>query len=335
MGLVRTWHGGYVAEMTQAGRFLPEPREVVLWLPEQTQLVGVIGLLEAFDAANRFAVHAGGGPLYRLSVVGRRAGVGSPAGALLQTPAATGEEPVHTLVVGGTFGGGEPDPVLARLLERAERRVSICAGAFWLGAQGALDGRRCTTHWLALAELGERFPAARIEPDALFVEDGDLWTSAGATAGIDLALELISRDGGRRLARSVARSLVVFAQRPGGQSQFSLSTRARPAGDERIRTLVREVVADPAGEHTVPDLARRAGMSERHFARVFREQIGQTPAAFVVQARVEAAQRLLVAGDEGLEWIAEQVGLGTVQTLRRAFTRTVGVAPSAWRARFR
>ncbi|MEZ4239503.1 MAG: helix-turn-helix domain-containing protein [Myxococcota bacterium] len=311
-------------------------------MPPGSQLVGAIGVLRGVDIADQLRVHAGRPPLYALEVVGTGADTVSAAGAVLRAPAAADVplDALHTLVVAGSLrdaAGPDPAhlPALARLADAAERLVSICAGAFWLGALGRLDGRRCTTHWLELDTLRRRHPAAHVEPDALYTEDGPVFTSAGATAGIDLALHLVRLDGGGRLARAVARALVVFAHRPGGQSQFSVAS-ALPAGaSERIRAVLARIVEDPSADHAVPALARRAGMSERNFARRFREQTGETPAAFVARVRVEAAQRLLLEGDAGVDDVAVRAGFGSVESFRRAFHRTVGVAPAAWRERFR
>lgn len=327
--------------MTKSGHFLP--REVVVWVPPGSQLIAVMGLVEAFDAANGYRAHRGEPALYATRIVGCAGETASAAGVTLRTPVGRGDEPVHTLVVGGSLaearaaaplphGGREALEALAR---RAERVVSVCAGTFWLGELGLLHGRRCTTHWLAVDVLAARFPTAKVETDALFTADGTLFTSAGGTAGIDLALHLIGLDGGRRLARAVARALVVFAQRPGGQSQFSVVTRTPDARSERIRRVVQAVVERPADDHVVPALARRAAMSERHFARAFRAETGATPAAFVTSVRIEAAQRLLLDGDAGLEQVAEASGFGSVESLRRAFRRVAGTSPASWRARFR
>ncbi|MEZ4316670.1 MAG: helix-turn-helix domain-containing protein [Myxococcota bacterium] len=309
-------------------------------VPPGAQLVGLLGFVEAFDAANRLLVSAGRDPLYDVQVVGVADETPCIAGPVLRTQPASEVTAVHTLVVGGALDLADHpvDPaVLAeagRLAGLAERVVSVCMGAFVLGSLGWLDGRRCTCHWLGLDALRARFPLARVEDDAIFTEDGGVCTSAGATAGIDLALQLIRRDRGSRLALAVARALVVFAQRPGGQSQFGSAVRLRPSADDRLSRLVNEVVHQPGGSHTVEAMARRVGMSARHFARVFAEQTGETPAAFVARARVEAAQRALAQTDASLAEIADQCGFGTPETLRRTFLRVSGATPSAWRDRF-
>jgi len=313
---------------------------VALWIPPGGQLIGTIGALEAFDAANQMRAFAGEAPLYRLEVLSDGDQTRAAAGVTLQTRPARSVRRLHTLIVGGSLADVDVDGAapacqqLARLARSSERIVSICAGAFWLGAVGALDGRRCTTHWIAVKKLARRFPRARVELDDLFVEDGNLYTSAGGAAGIDLALHLVRQDGGRRLALRVARSLVVFNQRSGGQSQFSAAVSLPAAVEDRIRTVVDHVVNHPEADHSVETMARRAGMSARHFARRFRDQTRTTPAAFVVRARVEAAQRLLADGDHGLKAVAADAGFGSVESLRRAFKRVAGVGPDAYRQRF-
>ena len=319
------------------------PRSVVLLVPDGSQLIGLVGFAEAFDIANRFLASRGRGPLYAVRVAALGGEARGAVVALAGSEAASIAK-AHTLVVGGlmadeALGEGprlDPDFVaqVRRLAAGAERVVSLCMGAFALGEAGLLDGRRCTTHWLGVPALARRFPTAQVDEDALYTEDGRIFTSAGATAGIDLALHLIRRDGGPKLALAVARALVVFAQRPGGQSQFATGLRLQPSTDERLRGLVAGIQRDPGADHRVQALAERVGMSPRHFARVFREQTGETPAAFVARARVEAAQRALAQSDVPLAALASDLGFGTEETLRRTFHRVAGVAPSAWRARF-
>lgn len=257
------------------------------------------------------------------------------------TPPIEAAAPAHTIIVGGSLDLVE-QPLDAATRERlrpaldaAERVVSICSGAFVLGRLGLLDGRRCTTHWLALDALRAQFPAARVEGDAIYTRDGALHTSAGATAGIDLALWLIEQDRGPRMALAVARSLVVHLRRPGGQSQFSAAMQVAPTSDQRLRGLIHRIVTEPAGDHRVDRLAQRVGMSPRNFARVFRAELGLTPAAFVARVRLEAARNALQSDEATQDAIAARCGYGTVETMRRAFLRALGVTPGAYRARFR
>jgi len=325
--------------MTVITQNLPTPRRVAVLVPPGSQLVAVIGLIESFDAANRFRAARGRPPLYDVQVVGAAPTTASATAVVLSTPGAVPER-VHTLVVGGSLHLADspvPSEVIelaAALAHRAERVVSVCAGAFVLGELGLLDHRRCTTHWLALEALRRRFPAARVADDAIFTEDGAVLTSAGATAGIDLALHLIRTDAGPGLARIVARAMVVLVQRPGGQSQFGTGVRVPPSLDDRLQRLVGRVVTEPAADHTVQAMARSVGMSPRNFARVFKQQTGDTPAAFVAAARVEAAKRLLVDTDASLDQIAQATGLRRAETLRRTFQRVAGVRPHDYRNGF-
>lgn len=328
-----------MSEMTNVRQNLPPTRSVVVLTPAGGQLIGIIGFLEALDSANRFRVSMSKPPPYEVQLVGVDAQTASASGPVLSTPPSSGVRSVHTLVLGGGLQHAEGlDPRFlaeaSRLAGLAERLVGVCMGTFALAELGLLDGRCCTTHWMGLDRLRERFPEARVEGDAIFCEDGRVLTSAGATAGIDLALHLIRSDCGPRLALAVARSLVVFAQRPGGQSQFSAVMEMRPGADDRLNGVIAGVVSDPAADHGVDAMARRAGMSPRHFARVFRDQTGETPAAFVTRARVEAAQRALAGGDASMEQVADAAGFGSVDAFRRSFGRVTGVSPSAWRERF-
>ncbi|HEU5355250.1 MAG TPA: GlxA family transcriptional regulator [Actinocrinis sp.] len=223
---------------------------------------------------------------------------------------------------------------VARAATKVRRTTSVCTGAFLLGQAGLLDGRRATTHWQACAELAERFPAVSVDPEPIFVQDGPIWTSAGVTAGIDLALGLVEADHGGALARAIARQLVVFVQRPGGQTQFSAQLAAQRPAREPLRRLQSFIAEHPDADLSVPALASRVGMSERHFARVFRAETGSSPAAHVEAVRVETARRLLETTADGLDRIARASGFGTIATMHRAFRRTVRVTPGEYRARF-
>lgn len=330
-----------MAEMTTVRPKLPT-RSVVVLVPARGQLIGVMGFAEAFDAANRFAIARGRAAPYTLRTVGLTERTASVSGPVLCTEPSHQVDFAHTLVVGGTLDGtvarvGDRfrDEV-ARLAKRSERVVGLCAGTFALAEAGLLDGCPCTTHWLATADLQRRFRSAKVESDALFTEhEGRLYTSAGATAGIDLALHLIRGDLGRRMALAVARALVVFAQRPGGQSQFGSGVRLPAGVDDRLAEVLSDIVEDPGRVLSVEVLARQAGMSPRHFARVFRKSTGETPAAYVTRVRVEAAQRALAYGDASLAAVACACGFETEDGLRRAFRRVAGVTPSAYKQRFR
>jgi transcriptional regulator GlxA family with amidase domain len=315
-------------------------RSIVCVAPPDAQLLDIVGPLEAFQAANQVLRFAGKPAAYTLEVAAHTTELATASGLRIRaTPLARAPIP-HTLLVGGSFDlatASLSDAWLAsirRLACRAERIASVCTGAFVLGRLGLLDGRRCTTHWLALDALRRQFPAARVDDDTLYTTDGALFTSAGVTSGIDLALHLIERDLGAGTALTVARGLVVFLHRPGGQSQFSASLRLHASADERIRRLVAAIVERPRGDYRVEILAKRAGMSTRHFARFFCAQTGSTPAAFVERARLDAARTALERTDHTVDAIADTCGFGTRETLRRVFQRSLGVAPSDYRARF-
>jgi transcriptional regulator GlxA family with amidase domain len=216
----------------------------------------------------------------------------------------------------------------------AARVTSVCTGSFLLAKAGLLDGRRATTHWAACARLRTLHPAIAVEENAIFVRDGNVWTSAGVTAGMDLALALIAEDLGRDAALKVARRLVLFMMRPGGQSQFSavLDTQGNDKG--RLAEVVAWMRDHPRADLSVPRLAARAKMSERTFARAFRAETGETPARFVDRMRVEAARVLLSQGTQAVEQAAVGAGFGSAERMRRAFHRHLGVSPSDFQARF-
>jgi transcriptional regulator GlxA family with amidase domain len=248
---------------------------------------------------------------------------------------------IDTLVVVGGEGAerAATDPELVAWVERAARRsrrvASVCTGAFVLAAAGLLDGKRATTHWRSCGQLAREYPDVLVEPDPIFVRDGNVWTSAGVTAGMDLALALVDDDLGRDVALMTARQLVMFVQRPGGQSQFSAQLGAQLATRDPLRDLQQWIADNPDEDHAVERLAGRVAMSPRHFARVFRDEIGCTPAAYVERVRVEVARRLLESTALPGPDVARAAGFGTTETLRRAFARRVGVGPSEYRDRFR
>jgi transcriptional regulator GlxA family with amidase domain len=244
------------------------------------------------------------------------------------------------LVVGGPgYVRAAGDEVLLAELRRvsalAARTASVCTGALVLAAAGLLDGRRATTHWNHCAELAAAHPSVRVVPDAIFVDDGDVLTSAGVTAGVDLALALVERDLGADVARTVARWMVVFLQRSGGQSQFSVRASTPTVRTSVLRDLLDAVTADPAAPWTVATMAARATMSERHLARLFPAEVGTSPGRFVERIRVEAATELLMGGDDCLPTVAHRCGFRSDETMRRAFLRVLGVPPGAYRTRFR
>jgi transcriptional regulator GlxA family with amidase domain len=323
---------------------VPPPRRIVLLAYDGVQTLDVTGPYEVFAGANRLAASCGGAPPYVLEIVAPRARrFRTSSGLDIAADRALGPLPagIDTLVVAG--GAGALDAAadravtrwIARAASRARRVASVCTGAFLLAEAGLLDGRRATTHWAACEPFAARYPSISVEPDRIHVKDGRVYTSAGVTAGMDLALALVQEDLGREAALAVARWLVVFLKRPGGQSQFSAQLAAQLAESEPIREVQGWIQDHPGGDLSVPGLARRCGMSPRNFARVFVREVGATPARYVEAIRVESARRLLEDSRLGVDQVAERCGFGTAESMRRAFLRTVRVAPSEYRNRFR
>jgi transcriptional regulator GlxA family with amidase domain len=248
---------------------------------------------------------------------------------------------VDTLVVAG--GGGVDDARHDRALvgwvagaaAGARRVTSVCSGVFLLAAAGLVAGRRVTTHWARADQLRRDHPDITVDCDPIFIRDGRVWTSAGVTAGIDLALALVEDDEGRAVAHQVARELVMFLRRPGSQSQFGVPLWSGQPSSEPIRAVLSAIHADPGAGHGLAELAERASLSLRHFQRKFTAEVGTPPGAYVERVRIEAAQRALAEGDEPVETIARHCGFGTGETLRRAFHRHTRIAPSDYRDRFR
>ncbi|NEB08010.1 GlxA family transcriptional regulator [Streptomyces coelicoflavus] len=299
------------------------------------KLLDLSGPAEVFSEANRF------GADYRLSIVSVsgspvRSSIGMRVPADTDARTATAYDTV--VVVGGdALPQGPVAPDLhsaARLLaERAGRVASVCTGAFVLGAAGLLDGRRATTHWQHTAALARRCPTTRVEADALFVKDGSTYTSAGVTAGIDLALSLLEEDHGPGLARQVARSLVVYMQRAGGQSQFSASLQGPPPRTPVLRMVQEAVQGDPTADHGLAALAARVRVSPRHLTRMFRDELDTTPMKYVELIRFDLAKALLDAGHNATE-AAALSGFPSYESLRRAFTRRLGLSPIRYQHRF-
>lgn len=244
-----------------------------------------------------------------------------------------------TLLVAGAPHLGEttPDPRLLDWLRRhapkSRRFGSVCSGAMLLAATGLLDGRRITTHWAVAEQLAHSFPEVRIEIDALHVRDHKIRTAAGVTAGLDLALALVEEDLGREIAKKIASQLVMFFKRPGGQLQFSRRGEANPVGRSALQEIQRWVAAHPAEDTSLATLAGRAGLSPRHFARLFRQEIGMTPADWVETVRIGAARQMLEAGERPKQ-AAAACGFTDIDTFRRAFQRQVGVTPAEYRRRY-
>jgi transcriptional regulator GlxA family with amidase domain len=313
-------------------------REVVLVTFEAAQVLDVTGPLEVFSSASRFVpaaryvtrvVTTGGGPV--------RASCGLE---LASTPLGDVAGPVDTLLVAG---GADMDAAVAdtellahvrRLATGARRVTSVCSGAFVLAAAGLLAGRRATTHWAECGLLGDTYADVTVDPDAIYVRDGDVWTSAGVTAGIDLALALVADDHGRAAAATVARQLVVYLQRSGGQAQFSAVLAGQAADTAPVRDLLAWIRDHLTDDLSVPALARRVNLSERQFTRRFKAEVGATAAEHVEAVRLEAACRLLETTSRTVEQIARACGFGAPETMDRAFQRRLSTTPTSHRHHF-
>jgi transcriptional regulator GlxA family with amidase domain len=328
--------------MTKPPRFSPNPvRNIDVLAFPAVQLLDVTGPVQVFASANDHVTDAGGVRPYRVRIVAQGGGVVAASGGvtLAAGPLTVVGEALDTLIVAGGEGVDaaceNPDLVdwVRQRASKARRVASVCTGAFLLGAAGVLDGRRAATHWKFCTRLAERYPNVSVEPDPIFLCDGPVWTSAGVTAGIDLALALVEEDLGRSVALAVARYLVVFLKRPGGQAQFS-ATLALQTADDKFGALHNWVGDHLGGDLSLSVLAERVGMSERSFSRHYAEATGQTPARAIEQLRVEAARRLLSESRLPVKRIAQRCGFGSEETLRRSLLRLIGVTPQDYRARF-
>jgi transcriptional regulator GlxA family with amidase domain len=303
------------------------------------QMLDVSGPLDVFAEANQQA----GREVYRLLVVATTSGpIRSSSGVRLAADHVIGAplaDKIDTLLVAGSPNAPDVKVSTAvldwiRSTARFARRFgSVCSGAFFLAAAGLLDGRRVTTHWGVARQLAERYPDVRVEEDAIHIKDGRLWTAAGVTAGMDLALALVESDLGKDVAKRVAAQLVMFFRRPGGQLQFSREGRAGLAGRSALQEVQRWVMAHPDADNSVPVLAARMDLSARHFTRLFHDEVGMTPATWVEAARIGAARRLLEEGHAAPKQVASQCGFADVDTLRRAFVRQIGITPAEYRRR--
>jgi transcriptional regulator GlxA family with amidase domain len=315
-------------------------RTVLITVFDDVQSLDVTGPLEVFVGASRFRAARTRSPAYRVSVAAVGGGPVRTSSGLTIVPDADllDAGPPHTLVVAGGAGTRAPDPKLVEWIRRtgarAKRIASVCTGAFLLADAGLLDGRRVTTHWNAAAALKRRHPRVIVDPEPIFVQDGPVWTSAGVTAGIDLALALVEEDLGREAALVVARHLVMFLRRPGSQSQFSVQLAGQVAVRPTLQDVQQWIVDHPGADLSVPALARRSNLSPRQFARAFVAEVGIPPGRYVDRTRLEAARRMLADTDDGVERIAHLCGYGTSEAMRRAFTRALGVAPAEYRKRF-
>src|SRR5580692_10063458 len=311
----------------------------ILALPG-VQLLDVAGPLDVFAEANTQA----GRQAYRLLLFAEAQGpITSSSGTRLVPDRIIGDpatDPIHTMLVAGCPHA--PDTALASAVTdwlratvpRTRRYGSVCSGAFFLAGAGLLDGKRVTTHWAVADRLAEAFPAVTVDADAIHIRDGKARTAAGVTAGLDLALALVEEDLGRDIAMRVAGQLVMFFKRPGGQMQFSRKGESQPAGRSILQEVQRWIVANPELDHNVASLAEHAGLSARHFARLFHTEVGTTPGAWVEATRISAARTLLESEHGAPKQVAAKCGFGNVDTLRRAFVKHVGVTPAEYRKRY-
>jgi transcriptional regulator GlxA family with amidase domain len=318
-------------------------RTVLMVLFDQVQSLDVTGPLEVFTGANAWRASRGEELAYDISTAsldGRP--VRTSSGLRIAPDGDLGEltrARPSLLIVPGGEGSRRPVPELVSWLRmhasQAERLVSVCTGAFLLAEAGLLAGRRVTTHWAYCGALAARYPDVSVEPDPIFVRDGHVATSAGVTAGIDLALALAEDDLGREAALDIARHLVVFLRRPGNQAQFSAQLASQLASREPLRDVQRWIAEHPGADLSVETLASQASLSPRQFARAFAAEVGMPPGRYVDQVRLEAARRRLEDTADGVGQTARSCGYGTPEAMRRAFVRALGVSPGEYRRRFR
>jgi transcriptional regulator GlxA family with amidase domain len=320
-----------------------KPRTVVIVAFPGLQPLDAVGPFEVFAGATRAAQVLGRSGGYRVTLAsteGEPVHAGSGLGLCTEAlPEAT--ERIDTLVLAGGDGVqmARQDEALVKWIAattpRCRRVATVCSGAFLAAEAGLLDGRRVTTHWARAEQLATEFPRLEVDSDPIYIRDGKFWTSAGVTAGIDLALALVQDDLGVEVAQTVARHLVMFLHRPGGQTQFASPVWVPRAERSTVRAVQTLVEAAPGGDHRLPTLAAAAAMSVRHFTRVFTAEVGETPGRFVERVRVESARRELETTGDTLDVVAARCGFGTAVTLRRVFQRRLGVAPDFYRRRFR
>ncbi|GAA2301952.1 GlxA family transcriptional regulator [Streptomyces kunmingensis] len=316
------------------------PRTVLVLLFDGVQSLDVTGPVEVFAGAAPAAGSASGGYRVRTASLDG-APVRTSSGLILLPDHSLAEAAVpapHTVLVPGGQGTRRPDPRLIDWLRvnapGAQRIVSVCTGAILLAQAGLLDGRRATTHWAYCDRLARDHPAIDVDPDPIYVRDGNVATSAGVTAGIDLALALVEEDHGRDTALTIARHLVVFLRRPGNQAQFSAQLAAQTARREPLREVQQWITEHPDDDLCVESMAARARLSPRHFARAFRTETGLTPGRYVERVRVEHARRLLEDTTDGVEEVSRASGYGTPEAMRRAFLKNLGTPPAEYRRRF-
>ncbi len=320
----------------------PGPHRIGIVVFERCQLIDATGPAAVFGSANEvWRERHGGGPLYEVTVHARATGpVKSSAGVSLHADRDLSPTPLDTLICAGGKGSRafaqDRDAVNAvwQLANDAQRIVSVCTGAYVLAATGLLDGRRAVTHWAHCRQLANEYPAVRVEADPIFIQDGQIYTSAGVTAGMDLALALVEEDHGHDLALAVASEMVMFMKRPGTQAQFSRHLAAQMAPSGGIREVQTWLVQNLDAPINVEAMADRAAMSLRTFNRRFKDATGQTPAAYIQDLRVDNARCLLEESELPIKAIARHCGFGDEERMRRAFHRRLGVGPQDYRTRF-
>ncbi|MFE7721202.1 GlxA family transcriptional regulator [Nocardia rhizosphaerihabitans] len=308
------------------------------------QALDLVGPFEVFTSATLYLTGQGrGDDGYSVGVVTR---TGEPATtqtglALLARPLPDPRDPLDTLILPGGLGVDDArlDPELVEWIqtaaEHARRIVSVCTGAFLAAQAGLIDGCVATTHWAFAGRMASEFPSVTVDPEPIFVRSSErVWTAAGVTAGIDLALALVEDDYGTEAAQMVARYLVMYLRRPGGQTQFAAPVWTPRANRAPIREVQEAIESEPSGAHSIPALARRAAMSPRHFTRVFTQEVGEAPGAYVERIRTEAARRRLEETDDTVTVVAAGCGFGSAETLRRIFVRRLGISPDQYRKTF-
>src|SRR5215469_2601324 len=321
------------------------PHKILLLGFPNSQLLDIAGPLQMFAGANDEMPHQ----VYRIEIAAPQVGpFATSSGVQLVADLAfsqvTNRRLAYTqtlLTVGGEPGmrhelqRGVVTAIVSRAIGRVPRIASVCSGTFFLAAAGALDGRRAATHWSEVDALKRFRPAVLIEGDAIHIEDGGIWTSAGVTAGMDLALAMIEADLGRKAALAVARRHVVFRIRPGGQSQFSAELVAQSADNGRLQKLAEKIIAHPRADWRADVLAAEAGVSRRSLSRLFRAGLNVSPADFVERVRTDLARRRLLETSDNVETIAVACGFGSLRRMDRAFARALSASPTEFRSRFK
>lgn len=321
-----------------------QPKKIVMLSVPPAQGIDLIGPLEAFGIASRMLEESTGRRGYETELVTNADDLALPTSGGVRVLAHRHYHEVRgkvdtVLVTGGAGTRGPRDPALLawlrKMQKQARRLCSVCTGAFLLADAGLLNGRRATTHWKFVESFARKHPGVSWDPNPIFVQDGNIYTSAGITAGMDLALALIEEDYGGALALSVARHMVIFLRRPGSQAQFSVAMSAQAAERKSLQELQVWIAENLGKNLSVEVLAERAAMSARNFTRVFTRELGSTPAHYVEQVRIEAARTQLAATDDSVEQVASRCGFSSAELLRRCFLRHFKVAPSQYRKHFR